>query len=104
MDETGTKTHRRRRGRTPHGVRANAASLQLAKDGISSSEDFRNLMCAMMADVIQGHVAPEIVNAACNAGRGLLKMVELEYRAGQPTAGAKPSLPLSRRIGSIAKA
>lgn len=61
-------------------------------------------MCALMTDVIQGHVTPEVVNAACNAGRGLLKMVELEYRAATPQAGAKPSLPLSRRIGTVASA
>lgn len=71
---------------------------------IKSSEDFRNLMCALMTDVIQGSVTPEVVNAACNAGRGLLRMVEMEYRASTPTAGAKPSLPLSRRIGTVASA
>lgn len=77
---------------TPHA----GNSVLLARSGVSSSEDFRNLMCALMTDVIQGDVSPDVVNAACNAGRGLLKMVEMEYKASQ--GAANRSFPLSRRI------
>lgn len=55
-------------------------SLPLAERGIQSSGDFRNLMSALMTDVIRGALNPEITNAACNAGGKLLKMVELEYK------------------------
>jgi len=81
-------------------VRGPAASVKLARHGIASSEDFRNLMVGMMTDVIQGNISPDVVNAACNAGRGLLRMVEIEYRATSPGA-KKGSIPISRRIGQV---
>lgn len=77
-------------------------SVTLARKGVSSSEDFRNLMCALMTDVIQGDVSPDVVNAACNAGRGLLRMVEMEYRASQ--GAANRSFPLSRRVAEVSAA
>src|SRR5262249_41019365 len=80
----------------------NVASLDLARRGVSSSEGFRNLMCSMMTDVIQGKISPDVVNAACNAGRGLLRMIEMEYRATASRGNGKRSLPVSRRIGHIA--
>jgi hypothetical protein len=81
-----------------------AQSVVIASRGVQNSDDFRNLMCALMSDVIQGNISTDVVNAACNASRSLLKMVELEYRASTPSAGAKPTLPLSRRIGTVASA
>ena len=57
-----------------------ASSLKLAERGVQSSGDFRNLMSALMTDVIRGSLSPEVTNAACNAGGKLLKMVELEYK------------------------
>lgn len=41
-------------------------------------------MSSLMSDVIDGRVAPQIVNAACNAGSKLLKTVELEHRYRAP--------------------
>ena len=35
-----------------------------------------------MSDVIEGAVTPEVANAACNAGRQLLRVVEMQYRYG----------------------
>lgn len=57
-----------------------ATSLPIAGRGVNTSQDFRNLMSALMTDVIQGSVTPDVTNAACNAGGKLLKMVELEYK------------------------
>lgn len=57
-----------------------ASALPLAAKGINSSADFRNLMSALMSDVIQERISPNTVNAACNAGGKMLKMVELEYK------------------------
>lgn len=90
--------------RSKGGAKRGAASVQLARRGVSSSEDFRNLMVGMMTDVIQGKITPNVVNAACNAGRGLLKMVEMEYRASMPRGGGGKTLPISRRIGTVASA
>lgn len=57
-----------------------AASLAIAQEGIETSSDFRNMMSALMSDVIRGALSPEVTNAACNAGGKLLKMVELEHK------------------------
>lgn len=57
-------------------------SLEIADKGIKTSRDFRNLMSAIMSDVIAGRLTPNMTNAACNAGGKLLKMVDLEYKYG----------------------
>lgn len=77
-------------------------SSQIAQRGVRSSEDFRDLMCALMSDVVQGKIDPEIANAACNAGRGLLRMVELEYKYTErkPTTEKTRTLVVSRRIAA----
>lgn len=57
-----------------------ARSVAIAERGINSSTEFRNLMSALMSDVISGRIAPQVTTAACNAGGKLLKMLELEYK------------------------
>jgi hypothetical protein len=57
-------------------------SLSIAEKGVKTSRDFRNLMSAIMSDVIAGRLTPNMTNAACNAGGKLLKMVDLEYKYG----------------------
>lgn len=74
---------------------AAAKSVPLAQRGIESSEDFRNLMSALMGDVITGTVSPDVTNAACNAGGKLLKMVELEYKYAANAARRERVLHLS---------
>lgn len=83
--------------------REESASVALSKRGVHSSQDFCDLMCTLMTDVVQGEVTPDVVNAACNAGRSLLKMVDLEYKAAAANANNR-SFPLSRRIGEGAAA
>lgn len=60
-------------------------SLTVAEQGIKTSHDFANLMSALMSDLIEGRVAPNVGNATCNAGGKLLKVVEMQYKYG--TAG-----------------
>lgn len=60
-------------------------SLQIARRGIQTSHDFANFMSSLMSDLIEGNVAPQIGNAAVNAGGKLLKVVEMQYKYG--TAG-----------------
>lgn len=81
-----------------------SASVKLARKGVDSSDDFRGLMSALMTDVIRGDVSPEVVNAACNAGRSILRVAELEYRAARLGMTQARALPLSRRIGTVASA
>lgn len=56
-------------------------------------------MCAIMTDVVQGNIQPELANAACNAGRGLLRMVELEYKfSTAPKRNGNGGIVVSRRL------
>ena len=57
-------------------------SLQVAQKGIKTNADFANLMSALMSDLIEGRVTPQVGNAACNAGGKLLKVVEMSYKYG----------------------
>lgn len=53
-------------------------------------------MSALMTDLIEGSISPEIGNATCNAGGKLLKVVELQYKYGTKDAsGSKRVLELT---------
>ena len=60
-----------------------ARSLPLAKRGVVTARDFANLMGALMSDILEGRVAPEMANAVCNAGGKMLKVVEMQHRYGK---------------------
>jgi hypothetical protein len=52
-------------------------------------------MSALMSDVIEGAITPIVANATVNAGGKLLKVVEMQYRYGQPKASAPMALTLA---------
>lgn len=64
-----------------------ARCYEIARSGVSTSEEFARLMSALMSDVILNRVTPSVANAAVNAGGKLLKIVELVHRHG--TAGKR---------------
>jgi len=72
-----------------------ARSLPLAQKGIVSGMDFARMMSALMSDVIEGAITPDIANATCNAGGKLLKVVELQYKFAPPKLGEQPLLVLA---------
>lgn len=49
---------------------------------LSTSRDFANFMSALMSDLVEGTISPNVGNATCNAGGKLLKIVEMEYKYG----------------------
>jgi hypothetical protein len=63
----------------------------IAAAGVSTGEDFANLMSALMSDILEGAVSPMVANAAVNAGGKLLKITEMQHRYGTP----KESKPLT---------
>jgi hypothetical protein len=67
-----------------------ARTLKYGRKGVHTSHDFAGFMSALMSDVIDGKVSPQVGNAACNAGGKLLKAVEMQYKYARP--GAKPAL------------
>jgi len=62
-------------------------SLPIAERGIRIDRDFANFMSALMSDLIDGRIAPQIGNAACNAGGKLLKVVEMRHKFGTRRKG-----------------
>ena len=72
-------------------------TVEIAKAGIRTGQDFANLMAALMSDVLEGRVSPVVANAACNAGGKLLKVVEMQYRYGKapPIEAQTPYLELA---------
>lgn len=71
-------------------------TLQFTRKGIKSGEDFANLMSALMSDVLEGRVNPQVANAAVNAGGKLLKVVEMQYKYGQTPESKQPMLVLAK--------
>lgn len=69
-------------------------SLEVAKRGIETAKDFAHFMSALMTDLIEGTVGPQIGNATCNAGGKLLKVVEMELKYGtvKPHGGGRELL------------
>jgi len=62
-------------------------SLAVATKGVKTGEDFARLMSALMSDLIEGRVTPNVGNATCNAGGKLLKVVEMQYKYGTKGPG-----------------
>lgn len=61
-------------------------ALIVAKAGLKTSEDFRNIMAAFVLDAIEHKVDPDYAQIVTSAGGKLLKMRELEckYSDGKP--------------------
>jgi len=85
----------KKRSKAPE-KKAQPRSLPIARKGVATGSQFAALMSAMMSDIIEGHIAPETGNAACNAGGKLLKVVEMQYKYGSRGRGVAPrELPLT---------
>lgn len=70
-------------------------SASIAARGIRTGHDFANLMSALMSDLIDGRVTPNIGNATCNAGGKLLKVVEMQFKYGTEGPGQRKTLTLA---------
>jgi hypothetical protein len=64
-------------------------SLAYAEKQIKTGGDFANMMSALMTDLIEGRVTPQIGNATCNAGGKLLKVIEMTHKYGVRVANAR---------------
>lgn len=65
-------------------------SLAIASKGVKTGDDFAGLMSALMSDLIEGRVTPQMGNATCNAGGKLLKVVEMQYKYATNSKEARP--------------
>jgi hypothetical protein len=76
-------------------VAATPTSIAIAKRGISTSLDVKQLTSALACDVVNGLVPAASANASCNAIGKLLKVVELEYKYGRQSESGERSLALT---------
>jgi hypothetical protein len=72
-----------------------AKSLAVGKRGIKTGNDFAQFMSALMTDLIEGKVTPNVGNAACNAGGKLLKVVDMQQKYGTNGQGQSKTLMLA---------
>ncbi len=70
-------------GNAAEGTEVVPRSVVLGNAGIRTSQDFANVMSALMADVLSGSVSTGRANAACNVGRQMLRAVELQLKYGE---------------------
>jgi len=82
-------------------VAKQARSLGIAQKGVRTTQDFANMMSAVMSDVIEESISPSVANAAVNAGGKLLKCVELQMKYGRPVQGRPESKNLSLAEESV---
>lgn len=68
--------------------------LSIATKGIQTAGEFASMMSALMSDVIEGNVTPQVSNAAVNAGGKLLKVVEMQLKYGTTIDGSPRRLDL----------
>lgn len=65
-------------------VQAAPRGAALSAKGIRTSQDFADMMSALIGDIVEGRVTPGVANSACRAGTTLLKVVEMQIKYGTP--------------------
>jgi len=68
-------------------------SLVIGEKGIDTAKDFASLMSAVMSDVLDGRLSPQIANAVVNAGGKLLKVVEMQHKYAAAPSVAEATEP-----------
>ena len=86
-DTSSLNTHDDPTTREPVRSPLTPRSAAIAASGIRTAHDFANLMSALMSDLLDGRVTPNIGNATCNAGGKLLKVVEMQCKYGTQGPG-----------------
>lgn len=86
MDHQGTASPAKHEA-APRQRNARPRCLVTSEKGIKTGAQFADFMSQLMSDIVARRVTPDIGNAACNAGGKLLKVVEMQFKYGQPEAG-----------------
>ncbi|HKF98933.1 MAG TPA: hypothetical protein VKB20_11785 [Steroidobacteraceae bacterium] len=74
-----------------------ARSLEIARRGIYTAQDFCNVMSALMVDLLEGRVTDRVGNATVNAGGKMLKAAELQQKYGVVNGPNRKELKLADR-------
>jgi hypothetical protein len=67
----------------------------IANKGIKTATDFADFMSALMSDVVEDRIDPNIAKTACLAGDKLLKVVEMQAKYGTSNRDGSKTLNLS---------
>lgn len=70
-------------------------SVTIARKGIYTAQDFCNVMSALMVDLLEGRVTPQVGQATANTSGKLLKACELQHKYGVDGGGNKKTLTLA---------
>lgn len=55
-------------------------SAEIATKGIRSAAQFADLMSALMSDLLDGSITPEVGHVVCKTAKNLLDVVEMSHR------------------------
>lgn len=67
-------------------------SAIIAQRGIKTSADFAEFMGALMGDLVEGLIEPQVAHAACVAAEQLLKIAKLQMQYGEIPDGETPRI------------
>lgn len=84
---------RKKNTKTNEVIAPKAAAV--AACGVTTGYEFANLMSALMSDLIDGRITPNIGNATCKAAGQLLRVVELQMKYGTPQENGGKVLKLA---------
>jgi hypothetical protein len=62
------------------GLAQQSRASEITRRGVRTGDDLANLLSALLSDLIDGKVSPQVVNSECNLAGKLLKLVEMQYR------------------------
>lgn len=79
-----------------------AVSTEIAARGIHTSDDYCNMMSAMMSDLVAGAMSPQIARAVVGAGNSLIRMTRTQLEFGRNNDGTSVPIRLTgqRRLGN----
>src|SRR4051812_28504212 len=72
----------------------NPTSAMIAARGIKTAADFAQFMGAMMEDLVEGRIEPDVAQAACKAGAAMLQVVKMQLEYGREESDGTRTLLL----------
>lgn len=85
--QRAVKAAKARAGRMESSGGNTSRSAAITRRGINTGADLVAVFSALIGDVIEGRITPNVANAACNVSGKLLKTVELQHKYGVKRSG-----------------
>lgn len=68
--------------KVPATAKKQASCVSIAKRGLNTSNEYATLMAALLADLGEGTITPEVGAVMVKVGNSMLKVVEMQHRYG----------------------